>query len=134
MGLYAITRALKGGLRSLIPEVQVLAEGLKISLFRYWGKAKMPTREQVVPWHTIHEVEIKTEQFLWMQSSTLILICPSGLLAHCTKMRSNHQVEVHLPWPIENFRAFKMEVFAFTDPEHPLRYFMEMTARTLSGD
>ncbi|WP_303673458.1 hypothetical protein [Vampirovibrio chlorellavorus] len=134
MGLTAITRALKGGLRSHIPEVQVLTEGIKISHFRYWGKAKILAQEHMVPWHTIHDVELKTERFCGLRSSTLILLCPRGLLAHCTKMRSSHQVEVHLPWPIENFRAFKMEISSFTDPDHPLRHFMEVTARTMSGD
>lgn len=125
IGTYVLG-SLKNGLRAQIPEIQVLQEGLKrTSYFKYFSEQrKSAPTSLMIPWHTIHGIEIQKEEFCGFASETLILICPSGILESCSRMRSRHEVEVHLSWPLENPEAFKREVFQFISKEHPLQQFL----------
>lgn len=111
------------------PQIQLSEEGLKLKRVRL-GKE---SESEIIPWHLMRKFEIKSEKLWTIEIQDLVMICPSGMLKEVSRMRSNEEVEIYLPWPVENMEHFKQVVFQFVSEEHPLHQFLKTNSPESSG-
>lgn len=122
-GLFAlicITSILKRETQFPAPQIQISEDGLSLKHIKL-GKE---SESEIIPWHLMQKFEIKSEKLWHVEIQDLILICPSRILKDVSRMRNKQEVEIDLPWPVENMEQFKQTVFQFISEDHPLRQFL----------
>jgi hypothetical protein len=102
------------------PKIQIFEEGLNLKHIRRGQESE----SEIIPWHLMQKFETKSEKLWDVEVQDLILICPSGILKNVSRMRNKQEVEIDLPWPVENMEQFKQTVFQFIPEDHPLRQFL----------